>query len=687
MRLVKKRTTKLTEDQTKSLLQLIEQSIKADTRYFDTCHQLRELLRGKHWNKISTKQQKEIRVTVNLIHSQVRSLVPTLFFQDPYVIAKANNILQKDRAPVWEGLINTVLEQVDFKNVIKQVVLDAVIYPEGVCKWVVTKEADNEGIESGETPLEGDDSQAGSLAESGASGPPSWFAEGTPVPVRVSPLQTIVDYASPNRSLGEARFVAFRYRKLVSELKADPRYNLGDDFRAGGATPAAESSLGREREAVVDFWDDGLERANGNEFVTLYEVWVYQLVDYNLYKQVVYLVEGYDKPVRGPVPWSDFTGPHCKTYPIQRLVFDEIPDDLPVGEVAIWQSLQGTLNWLMSKLVSFVKNEKQLYEFDPKKAVKADKAKASFYSGISPELIETLEPGCMTPIPVNRPSSDNYQLIQMILQGIQMTSGLGVNRRGLTGARTATEASLVEQGTQIKTDEKADIVAEFCKANVRVLVAMLRSTVKPDFVFRVTGQVGGVQWMKFTQADADWSPDLSIRVNSFRKNVEQDRMAKLMQLFQMGLPLVQLYGPQIKLDLLYGLIIKEADIPYAEQIAQSVVPEEVTQMVEIMRMMVGEPTQVNAADNHTEHRRVIANLKNSSTYQLMTPQAKIAIDEHDMGHAQYEEQMASSSGGSMKAPATSAPFDGQDNSTPQSVANGETSGDRNTAYPVGGRAL
>ena len=91
MRLVEKRTKKLTSEQTSCLLTLIEQSIKADSRYFALCNRLRDLLRGKHWD-LKTKQQDEIKVTVNLVHSQVRSLVPTLFFQDPYVVAKASNI-------------------------------------------------------------------------------------------------------------------------------------------------------------------------------------------------------------------------------------------------------------------------------------------------------------------------------------------------------------------------------------------------------------------------------------------------------------------------------------------------------------------------------------------------------------------------------------------------------------------
>lgn len=690
MRLVKKRATKLSEEQVGSLMALIKKSIEADRRYFRLCHKLRDLLRGKHWDNATKKERDTVEVTVNLIHSHVRSLVPTLFFQEPYVEANADNILYKDRAPIWEGLINTILPRIDYKNVTKQVLLDACLYPEGWCKWVVTKEAaEDYDDENDLSSARGAQQQSGTLTETGISGPDPWFANGTPVPIRVSPLQVVVDYASPNRSLPEARFVAFRYRKLLSELKADPRYSIDSTFGEGLATPTSEKSLGRDRQAVVDFWDGGTTRANGDEYVTLYEVWVYQLVELNLYKQVVYIVEGYDKLARGPTPWSEFCGKFMGHYPINRLTLNDVPDELPVSEVSSWNSLQGALNWLLAKLLTYVKNERQLIEFDASKAVNAKKAKADFYSEKSPCLVEVNALQAFNSVQIAAPSRDNYQLVNMMTQFIQLVSGMGQNRRGLTGARTATEASIVESGTQIKTDEKVDMVGEYCRRDVQILVAILRSTIQPDFVFRATGQLGSVQWQKFTKFDADWSPDLRIRVNSFRKSTENDRMQKLQFAYNMGLQLIPVYGPMIKLDFLYGLILRELDVPYAAQISQNVVPEETTQMLELLRISVGQPVVVGPQDNHFVHKDVMESAKANGIYDALSPRAKMEFDTHLNGHDVAIQQIQASAPSKGNTTGSNT-FDAEsDRSDPASVANGETAGDRNgaSAYPMGGRQL
>lgn len=713
MRLVGERSKKLDVKQTGQLMEVIDQSIRKDNTFFQGCQWLRELLKGKHWNNLRSRKRHErdqAEMVVNLCHSHIRTLVPTLFFQDPYIETSSDNPHYKDSAPVWEALINLVLRRINYKKETKRQVLDMATYPEGWKKWFIVKPETSEGVELGTEKIEKTDKTAssGPLTEAGgASGPPSWSVNGAPACARIPSQQMIIDYVSSDRSLETARFVAVRYRKLRSELLADPRYKKaviekkGENAQTyGGNTvpPLKGGSVTNNRDSAADFWkNDGIPSPEtGDEFETVYEVWVYQLVELGLYKQMVVLMEGCDEPIRDPEGWEEYLGPHVSRYPFTRGVLNEVPDELPTSELGAWHTLQSGLNYLMTKLMSMVSAQRQIVAYNPSELKNPNKAKETMLNGPMRALVETTgDPTNVFAAVQNPPiSQDHYQLVQLVHMFMQQVSGFGQNRRGGTGARTATEASLIEQGTQIKTDEKTDVVADVIKEDAEIVIGMLRHLVPAEFVFQAVGETGGIKWHKFSRFDGSWSPDVIVRPNSFRKATQRERVGILSMAHDRMMQLYPLVGPKVRLDLSLKRLLEAMEVPRPDEFISDTIPGELEQMIEIIRMTMGMPVAVDPQQNQMAHKATLADFMNSETGQALqeaNPDAYVRLQEHAQQHDALMQQMQEQVAAAQQVKVSEdAPFDvGGGNPTPASSANEETAEDRMpvSAYPRGGGTL
>ena len=645
MRLTKKRTKSLDQEDTRTLLSLVEAAEARDKKFFDLCTSTRKWMKGDHWKSFRGKSKETARITINLMHAHARSLLPTLFFQDPYIECYPNDAIhQEESAVIWEGLLNHLNERNGYKRITKEVVFDSIVYPEGWKKWVVIKEADSEEIESGEEDVANFDGVSGGFSEENQAGPLENTSLGSIVGTRLSPEQVITD--SSDRDPSKSRFIAIKYKRLLSEVKADPRYKIpanalsaikqpvqGLNPSSPGGLHARVNQLGKEEPTPIT--------ADIDPEVTVYEVWIYQLVKLKLYRQVVVLLKEWQQaPIRQPEPWESFVGKYVKTYPITRWVLNPIPDSKPMSELASFKSMQDAINWLSSRLVSMVENQKQFYNFFSTNAKNPERARLQLDSGNIREFLEANEPGqpVIEAQQANPVPRDVYQLLQIMMGFVQQVTGFGMNRRGEAGIRTAKEAAIVEQGVQIKTDEKVDIVSDCIRADMEILARIVRHVAPSTFVFYLRGESGPVKWQKFTARDADWAPDIRIRPKSFAPMVDQERQQALMGALQAGSQLFQIYGPKIRLDVLYRRLLEQMNIPNPSAIMGDTIPDEILQMVEIVMMVLGQEAPVMPDHNHRLHRATLQDFLSSDVASQLPPDALDRIQQHDMQHQQFEEQ-------------------------------------------------
>lgn len=648
MRLVKKPTETLSLEQSKMLFELVLTAEKRDKLYFDQCEKCRAWLKGDQWdgpNKIRMKDpinRTTAQITVNLAHAHVRSMVPMLFFRQPTVRAWPLSKLKEASAQSWGDLINAWLARSDYKVETKAVVLDAVVYPEAWKKWVVHKE-DSYTTEEGEDEVKDLNQVAGGLTEIEDSGPNFWDDKFTIVGTRMCPTSVITD--SADRRIENSRFIAIKYRRLLSELIADPRYIDGRKAlkeKMREAVPEQPTTTAAVLGTFANDVDELTVLAKDTPMLDIYEVWVYQHVGLKLYKQVVVLAEGIDEPIRGPVAWSELCGPHLNTYPFNKIELNPIPDDHPQSELAVWFSLQSTLNWVFSKIVAGVNNSNQVYAVNPAGFVNWKKARNELESSKPRQFVEIkgdVATPPLVPIPQHAVPRDDWQLISVVQMLIQQVTGMTQNRRGATGARTATEADIIEQSAQDKNNEKIDAVREFLKRDIELLTKLIRGFVSKDIVFRLTGTPGPVKWGQFTPQDASWSPDVEVETDSFRRAVSAERVAAYNQMLQVGLALQQSGQAQIRLDIIMRRMMEELEIPNPQEITNDDVPAEVKQMAEIIQMVVGVPGTVLPTDNHVIELQTVEMFQASDIYPMLPPQAQQLIDQHAEEHRMAIQQM------------------------------------------------
>lgn len=667
------------------LKKLIDASIAKDSKFFRGMAVLRNLLNGDHWKNLRGRGKEDMKMAVNLAHAHVRTLVPTLYFQDPELDCAPTAPQHAGKEKTWNGIVNNALDKVGFTEEMKKVVLDAVTYPEGVMKDVMQKPDEH-------------------TSENNSSGPVVWLSKGSPVHVRIAPNQLIVDYLAKDRDIDSARFIAVRYRKPLHELRAHPIYgsNVESDFPASVSTsfPTTGNAVKKNPE-TNEVWEGSTEESNaidtGEQLVTIYEVWIFQLIStgesgkFKLYKQMCVLLEGQDKPIRELTPWEEVMGEGFNRFPVNRLVLLPVPDELPQSELGVWQNMQMALNWLVSRMIQLVENDRLLYTADPDKIKNFQTFKQRFYKGRARELVEVTGEGAVNLIQPSFVGRDNYTLTNMLQAYIQQVSGIGQNRRGGSGIRTATEASLVDEGTRLKTDEKVSIVTTFLKRVMMNHITITRALVKQSgdtsWVFNIGGDAGAVNWLHFTADEVDWLPEVRIRINSFRKMDSLAEMQKYAGILNTAFGLFKLYGPSVRVDLLFGRMLEAAGIYDANRIIGDQDKQMMLQTIELSGIMLGVPTPVLESHNHPAHITVVDNFMNSEFGQKLianAPEIGDRLMQHRQEHIvmlQEKQQEAA------EVQMADNPFNaaGMGNGeTPQSEANQMTSGDRTAVQSIPG---
>lgn len=643
-RLVKKREVTLSEDQTTALLEDVLASERKDRSFFDQGRTNRDFLKGLQYvdetGSVHRDHGPEHKIIVNLVHSHIRSLLPTIFFREPTVVAKPINPLQSGKEYTWELVLNGTLRGNGYKKETKATTFDALVYHEG---WKKISQIIPEDEEQSDAAGDKGFTETTQVTR----GPMPWGSKQTPVSIRISPLAVIVDLLAPGRDPDHARFVAIKYQRPLSEMRADDRYTIPDDLEQDDDVGISRASLTEERFDETKDTGLGQESMTGTEttgvpMLTFYEVYVYQDVDRKLYKQTVWLAIGAKEPIR-MATWEDLVGPKFPGWPLHRLVFNPVPDDLPMSETEVWQQLQEAINWVTSKLVSFINVNNQRYVMDDSAFVKAEAAREQMRSGRTIEIIQVKSGAkvaeAISEVPRSPISQDTYRLLDILITFIDRISQLGQNQQQLGGVfRTATEANIVAQASNVRGNERVDIMHDFLLADITKIMHMIRMTVDENIIFRLAGDLGQVDWRTITPMDLQWEPEIEIRVDSFRDMDVPQEMAKWLQIFNLGAQMLPVMGPVVRLDVIFEKLLKAAKVPNPEEIVGNLVGAREYQMLEIMQMMLGTYVPPQAHEPHGEHISSIRMFINSPIWSSVSPEIQSYVLQHLQEHEGFLQQ-------------------------------------------------
>jgi len=557
LKLVKNPVETLNEEMTSKLLIMIKAWEKADAAFFQSMIDSKRELEGHQWPDGGSKVS-ENRVTVNLAFASFKSAVPFIFFKEPNVRTRPKNPMHMGKEQLWDGIFNGTMPLIDYAKQKRMQVDDAWVYGEGWAKWVFS-------------PREEENGQAQSSGQKLSEvprGPAKWSGKGLPVSIRVPPISVIVDAQARGRDPDEARAIAIKLLRPLEELLADDRYNI-DEKRIN-----KNKVLGSKEKVPSDYQDEvraklddllaiehtgGQARNTGEEMATIYEVWVYQLVGFNLYRQLVVLMEGYPVPIMQPKDWKEFVGDKFPGWPIRKVEFNSIPDSLPLSSLKVTEDLRKVFNWTISKFVNHLDNLNNVRTVNTAALKHPKKAMRQLRDGKSLQYIEVTEADAIANLPQSMISADMYQLLGIVEGLIDRTGSSSKNRAGQMNARTATEANIVEEAQQTMDEDTVTVMKKFLIEDLEQLGHMLQRTLSKDQLIRIAGDTGAVDFDTTDNTDLDDIPEIEIDIDSFRKLSIQEKLQPWMTMWQLGLQGLQVM-PDLRLDIVMGRIAQTLGI-------------------------------------------------------------------------------------------------------------------------------
>lgn len=671
MRLVSdaERNKKLTGEQTKFLATLIEKSIAGDSKFYKRATTWKEAIKGRI-RKLSPKRS-NFEIVANLAYAHLRTTLPTLFFKEPTVVTRSRNVDKKTQVEFWKRLMNALNERNGYKRQTKRCILDAIISAEG-WKKIIVSQSDTDAGFTDTPPKLGRPKKNGQLKEGPQTeagiGPSEWSDKMIVSSVWVPTVNVIVDVQTPGRDIysGNCRFVAIRYLKNVAELRADPRYTLPPEdeldktafvfTKDGKASGGFSGGVRLSAKHVVQLGSDAKLREMGadEDMTWIYEVWVYQFViddpKIRMFKQMVVLMDGAEKPIRDPIPWDDLYGAGFPGWPIHKIELNEVPQDYPQGEIEAWYPLLQAVNWVLSRTMSHLDSSGTLDIIDasalknPKKVEKDIKlgkviTQILIKSGRAQDAVNRLAAP-----PVQK---ELFTLMNPLITLMERVSGVSRNRQQQAGIRTATEARNIENSSEVVEAEKVDTVADFLKADNIKMAAVIKSIADSGYIRNLMGETGAIPWEEFDEQNVKWLPEFDIEIDSFRQLQKDEVSQKWFTVLNFSLNLLP-FVPRLDIAAITVKWIESMGIE-SDEILAGLIDERILQMVEITSMMNGQAVEIDPKQDHKAHLEMIGNYKNTDVYKSSSAEFKKLLAEHEDSHFQANDDLTVTSGAASAA--------------------------------------
>jgi len=504
--------------------------------------------KGDQWREGQGGQKKTFdRITANQAKSNIDSIRPQLYFQNPRIQISLKNpqlaerdypqmgpmgqpVMQQDpqtgqpmpvlairkgqpiaqiggqivdaqtQVELIQAIDNYVFTETKAKSKIRRIINDALILPYGVAKWewIVVTEQTEETNEKGEPTGEQIETVTRQYARLS----------------RVKPWQFLWDSELDEFDIEAAAWVAEIKYLSEEEIKADKSLT-GTDTLPEPAYYVGDEARGHSRETKP-------------EEIARYKV--YEIHDLRHGEFLVW-IEGSDKINRkeSPSPYEMVEG---SIYTV--LGFDDVPDDsYPLSTIDAIKSKGEAYNKVISYMVNHVARFNRKYRtlkgnLDESEMEKWERGEDGVTVTVK-DMASGPEPISDAPI-----QTDAYNVATLLKREIVEDIGVTSMNKGTreTGVDTAYEASLIQGGADIKIQEKRDIVRQFCCDIIRKLNQILKAHADTEQVVKVVGQKGE-QWMKWknTDIEGEYIEDVDIYSTlPFSEELEKKQAMELLSL-------------------------------------------------------------------------------------------------------------------------------------------------------------
>jgi hypothetical protein len=456
------------------------------------------------WEKYYRGEWESGIMPVNLFFKMIRTMVPRVYFRDPTVSitqTKPGDV-EAVLAQLLERIDNKLIRHMKLKAQMKLAIQDSFLYGTGVLKL---------GFGAQYTPTPGDISTSAPEKEvRGTVYRSEWNSlvePNMPWVMRVHPKHFII---SPHAtSMDEARWVAHEILMPLNELKADSRFKH-----------TADLATSKQLSSVLDPGADGMiqllevrDKKTGKVFVLApnYTQRVL-LMDDDKFLQTTGRFPYY--PIVFNIPSENFWGiPDAQIMDPQQREANEIRTQIMKHRRMSLIKLMALEDGISQDEIEKLTNE----QVAPVVRVKAMNA-------VEPMAVVAQMPAGL------------LQADQMVGQEVQEILGLGTNQFGEyapgSADRSATEAQIVNQATQIRMDERRDLVADTLTDIIGGVHVVIFQFWTQEQVVSIAGDEGAPIWVAVRpEMLKNGEYDVNVDPDSGLPNTVQMRTAKAMQLY------------------------------------------------------------------------------------------------------------------------------------------------------------
>jgi len=469
-----------------------EKEWKRNIRFYD--------FEANHWASIAgfDVQDKNIpvdRVAWNLVRSNTKRIVPSVYFRNPKVLVTPKRDQDFDQAPFIEKLLNYTIDQIGLKVQMKRCVTDALLTSMAVMKGGY----DSEFIINKKSRKNEDRTENTNIT-------PNYIWN-----LRVSPFDFYPDHRATNIDLSDADLVTHKIDRLLSDVKKDPYYENTGSLKANKFI--AEVDQGAERPTH----DLDSSIMDEREVITLWEIWDRKEME------VLIMAEGHDRFLKQQDwPWE------LEGFPFTTLSFDYTPDELySKSDVDNYISVQKAIDIFLSIVVEHA--ERSLPKIIAKGLTDIEVNKLN--QPLIDLVVKVGNNAQITPFIPPAISQDLYSGLSMLREIANTTSGVSEFQKGQgpRNARTATAANIINQASQVIQSEQGDLVQDFFLNIMKKDLKLMQQTYDLERIIPIVGNEPGVfKFEKFNKEQIKGEFDIMIEpYSALQRNPDQEQQKAL----------------------------------------------------------------------------------------------------------------------------------------------------------------
>jgi len=492
----------------------------------------RDMYRGNFGDEVRNQ------LVINRTFSYIKGMVPRVYFRSPSISITPRRPEFAAHARVLEQVDNWLIQETKLKYTLRRGVLEAGITGIGPIKLGYDSEY-------GYIPEQATDIDGATITQAGTDDGEkieynNSVQPGMPWAIRARPDEIITPwgYSDPN----DLPWIAHMILRPVEDVKQDQKYDKTNRAKIRGGFSTGEKP-GQP---------STLSHMNGctDDFCLLYEIRDVKRKKFIVLSEGMCLLETEDTLQIDGLPW-------------EFIIFNEDPEHFwPISDVKMFMPQQKELNEIRSyariqrrhSILKFLYLKGSITPEELEKALSGDIEDIAAGIEIKADTVQ----GAIFPIQIHNATSDLIREQQQTEEDMRSTMGFSQNQTGNYIDKTnstATEAQIVDQSSNIRSDERRDIVADVLSQIIRKWNQYIFKYWTKERVVQITGTDGLQYWISYTGAQLQGEYDSIVSPESGQPVTRQARQQLAQQMFSLfnGDPLID----QVRLR---QLVLQQTDL-------------------------------------------------------------------------------------------------------------------------------